>query len=392
VQVARGPISTKGARVTSHISLPGRSIVFMPTWYKIGISRKIADEEERKRLRDAVRRYRPDFGGVILRTAAEGMPEEVIKTDLEYLSETWREVMDKAGRANAPALLHTELDIVLRLLRDMFSYEIERILVDDKEEFEKILGFVRRFMPRLSHTVEFYREREPIFDAYGIETEINRALGSKVWLKSGGYLIIDQTEALTTIDVNTGRFVGRTNLEDTILKTNLEAVHEMSYQMRLRNLGGIIILDFIDMESRSSREKVFAALREALRKDRARTTISRITELGLIEMTRKRTAESLVRILCEPCDICDGRGYSKSKTTVCYEIFRSIQREAQTLEESRLTVQCHPAVAEVLNYEERDGLVELEKKIYKQILIKPETHFKPEQFEIRAGSEADHEG
>ncbi len=389
VQVARGPISTKGARVTSHISLPGRSVVYMPTWYKVGASRRIGDDEERRRLRDIVRRYRPEYGGMIVRTAAESLSEEMIKADIDYLVETWQEVIDKQGKLPAPALVHTELDIVLRLLRDMFSFEIERILVDDREEFEKILGFVKRFMPKLAHTVEFYRGAEPIFDTYGIETEINRALGSKVWLKSGGYLIIDQTEALTTIDVNTGRFVGRSNLEDTILKTNLEAVQEIGYQLRLRNLGGIIILDFIDMERRSSREKVFAALREVLRRDRAKTTLSRITELGLIEMTRKRTAESLVRVLCEDCEVCEGRGYNKSRTTVCYEIFRQIQRDAQGIEQSRILVRVHPTVYDVLNLEERDGLDELEKKIYKKIILKAEEGFGPVQFEVRAASEAD---
>jgi ribonuclease G len=382
VQVARGPIGTKGARVTSHISLPGRSVVYMPTWDKVGTSRRIENDEERRRLRDLVRRMRPEYGGLILRTAAEGLTEEMIKNDVDYLVSTWSEIVEKQGKVQAPALVHTELDIVLRLLRDLFSYEIERILVDDKEEFEKILSFVKRFMPRLSHAVEYYRGKEPIFDAYGVEVEINRALGRKVWLKSGGYLIIDQTEALTTIDVNTGRFVGRSNLEDTILKTNLEAVEEMGYQLRVRNLGGIIILDFIDMERRSSREKVFAALRETLRRDRAKTTLSRITELGLIEMTRKRTAESLARILCETCKVCDGNGYLKSVTTVCYEIFRQIQREAQDMDEGRILVLVHPTVYEVLNAEELDGLVELEKKIYKKIVLREEKSFNPQQFEI----------
>lgn len=393
VQVARGPISTKGARVTSHISLPGRSVVYMPTWDKVGTSRRIGDEEERRRLRDIVRRYRPDYGGLILRTAAEGLSEDLIQTDIEYLTSTWSEILEKKDTVQAPALVHTELDIIQRLLRDLFSYEIERILVDEREEFEKILAFIKRFMPKLSHTVEFYRGKDPIFDAYGVETEINRGLGRKVWLKSGGYLIIDQTEALTTIDVNTGRFVGRSNLEDTILKTNLEAVEEMCYQLRLRNLGGIIILDFIDMERRSSRERVFAALRETLKKDRAKTTLSRITELGLIEMTRKRTHESLSRVLCEPCTLCEGNGFLKSRTTVCYEIFRQIQREAQEMEASRILVKVHPQVYEVLNEEELDGLVELEKKIYKKIVLKEDAALNPQNFEITAfSSEADREG
>lgn len=384
VQVARGPISTKGARVTSHISLPGRSVVYMPTWDKIGTSRRIGNDEERRRLRDIIRRYRPEEGGFIVRTASEGLSEEMIKGDIEYLSTTWKEIIDKTARTPSPALIHTELDIVLRLLRDLFSFEIERIVIDDREEFENILAFVKRFLPHIEHKVEFYRGKDPIFDHYGIETEINRALGSKVWLKSGGYLIIDQTEALTTIDVNTGRFVGRSNLEDTILKTNLEAVQEIVYQLRIRNLGGIIILDFIDMERRSSRERVYSALREALRKDRSKTTLSRITELGLIEMTRKRTHESLARVLCESCAVCDGRGYIKSRTTVCYEIFRQIQREAQTMDESKILVQVHPTVYEVLNDEEREGLIELEKKIYKKIVVEPVASFNPEHYEVKA--------
>lgn len=384
VQVARGPIGTKGARVTSHISLPGRSVVYMPTWDKVGVSRRIGDDEERRRLRGIIRRNQPEYGGLILRTAAEDLSEEQIKMDIEYLVATWNEILKKKEELSAPALLKPELDIVLRLLRDLFSYDIERILIDDKEEFEKILGFVRRFMPKLQDIVEFYRGKDPIFDAYGIESEINRGLGSKVWLKSGGYLIIDQTEALTTIDVNTGRFVGRSNLEDTILKNNLEAVEEIAYQLRLRNLGGIIILDFIDMERRSSREKVYKALWKALQKDRAKTTLSRITELGLVEMTRKRTNESLVRVLCEPCEFCDGRGYHKSATTLCYEIFRRIQREAEDMESGRITVSVHPFVYKVLNEEEQDGLIELEKKIYKKIILREDDNLNIEQYDIRA--------
>ncbi|MDL1871505.1 Rne/Rng family ribonuclease [Deltaproteobacteria bacterium PRO3] len=384
VQVARGPISTKGARVTSHISLPGRSVVYMPTWDKIGTSRRIGNDEERRRLRDIIRSYRPEEGGFIVRTASEGLSEEMIKSDIEYLSTTWREIIEKTQRTPAPALIHTELDIVLRLLRDLFSFEIERIVIDDREEFESILAFVKRFLPHIEHKVEFYRGKDPIFDHYGIETAINRALGAKGWLKSGGYLIIDQTEALTTIDVNTGRFVGRSNLEDTILKTNLEAVQEIVYQLRIRNLGGIIILDFIDMERRSSRERVYSALREALRRDRSKTTLSRITELGLIEMTRKRTHESLARVLCESCAVCEGRGYIKSRTTVCYEIFRQIQREAQGIDESKILVQVHPSVYEVLNDEEREGLIELEKKIYKKIVVEPVASFNPEHYEVKA--------
>lgn len=382
VQIARGPIGTKGARVTSHISLPGRSVVYMPTWNKIGVSRKIGDDEERKRLRSIIRRNQPEYGGLILRTAAKSLTEEQIQMDINYLVTTWNEILEKKRTLPAPALVQPELDIVLRLVRDLFSYEIERILIDDKEEFDNILSFVRRYMPKLQDTVEFYRGNEPIFEAYGIETEINRALGSKVWLKSGGYLIIDQTEALTTIDVNTGRFVGRSNLEDTILKTNLEAAEEIGYQLRLRNMGGIIILDFIDMERRSSREKVYGAIWKVLQKDRAKTTLSRITELGLVEMTRKRTMESLARVLCEPCDFCDGRGYHKSTTTLAYEIFRQIQREAQDMERDRIFLRVHPQVYETLNGEEQDGLIELEKKVYKKIIVEADEGLNIEQYDI----------
>lgn len=382
VQIARGPIGTKGARVTSHISLPGRSVVFMPTWNKIGVSRRIGDDAERRRLRSIIRRYSGDVGGWIVRTAAEGLTEEQIQTDVEYLVDLWNEIVDKKKNLPPCSLVKSEIDIVLRLLRDMFSFDIERILIDDKEEFDKILQWVRRYMPLLQDRVEFYRGKDPIFDAYGIESEINRALGSKVWLKSGGYLIIDQTEALTTIDVNTGRFVGRSNLEDTILKTNLEAVEEIAYQLRLRNLGGIVILDFIDMERRSSREKVYGALRRALGRDRAKTTLSRITELGLVEMTRKRTNESLARVLCEPCSFCEGRGYHKSATTLCYEIFRQIQREAADMDGSRLVVLVHPIVYDALNDQEQEGLIELEKKIYKKIILKRDDTMNVEQFDI----------
>lgn len=382
VQIARGPIGTKGARVTSHISIPGRSVVFMPTWYKIGVSRRIAYDEERRRLKSIVRKYAPPEGGWIVRTAAEGLTEEQIKTDVEYLTTTWQEILEKRKTQPPASLVMSELDIVLRLLRDLFSYDIERILIDDKEEFENILSWVRRYLPKLEAKVEFYRGKDPIFDAYGIESEINRALGSKVWLKSGGYLIIDQTEALTTIDVNTGRFVGRSNLEDTILKTNLEAVEEIAYQLRIRNLGGIVILDFIDMERRSSREKVYSALRKALSRDRAKTTLSRITELGLVEMTRKRTNESLARVLCEDCSFCEGRGYHKSATTLCYEIFRQIQREAADMTGHRLTVAVHPLVYNALQEEEQDGLIELEKKLYKKIVINSDDHLNVEQYDI----------
>ncbi|MCB1214000.1 MAG: Rne/Rng family ribonuclease [Deltaproteobacteria bacterium] len=383
VQVARGPIGTKGARVTSNLSLPGRSVVYMPNWYKIGISRRIGDDKERRRLRSIIRRYMPEYGGFIVRTAAEGLSEEQIKTDIEYLIATWNQVLERKKTLPAPSLVNSELNTVLKLLRDLFSDDIERILIDDKEEYDRIFHWIRNYMPKLLSKVQYYRGKEPIFETYGIETEINRGLGSKVWLKSGGYLIIDQTEALTTIDVNTGRFVGRSNLEDTILKTNLEAVEEIAYQLRLRNLGGIIILDLIDMERRGSRDKVYSALRRALSRDRAKTTVSRITELGLIEMTRKRTNESLARVLCTDCKFCDGRGYHKSPTTIAYEIFRKLFKEASENSSDRLSIYAHPMIARVLEEEESDGMIEMEKRFYKKINVVADDSLGVEQYDIR---------
>ncbi len=383
VQIARGPIGTKGARVTSNISLAGRSVVYMPTWNKVGISRRISNDTERRRLKAIVKKYQPEYGGIILRTAAESLTEEQVKTDIEYLVKTWQDTLEKYKNNRGPTLIQSELDVVLKLVRDTFSNDIEKILIDDKEEYEKIMSFIELYMPKLKDKVHYYRGKEALFDHYGIESEINRALGSKVWLKSGGYLIIDQTEALTTIDVNTGKFVGRSNLEDTILKTNLEAAKEIGYQLRIRNLGGIIILDFIDMEKRSSRDKVYAALREVLQQDRAKTTLSRITELGLVEMTRKRTNESLARVLCEDCDFCDGRGYHKSRKTICYEIFRKVLKETQGVEGSRVEIWAHPMVCDLLNGEEQYSLVELEKKLLKKIVLKSDDTLNIEHYDIR---------
>lgn len=385
VQVEKEPMGTKGARLTSHVSLPGRYMVYMPTVNHLGISRRLADDKERKRLRSIVEKFRTGDGGFIIRTACVGVSEEEIKADMEYLQRNWQEIEGKAANAKAPALLHSELDVLLRVVRDLFTPDIDRLAIDNKDACERVKDFVQRFMPNLKSPIELYDKHEPIFDHFGIEIEITRALGQKVWLKSGGYIIIEQTEALTAIDVNTGRFVGRRDLEDTILKTNLEAVKEIVYQLRLRNIGGIIILDFIDMERHGNRNKVFQTLKDALKSDRARTTITKISDLGLVEMTRKRTREDLRRQLTDPCTYCEGRGYLKSATTICFEVFREICREAPLGKGKQIIVSVHPMVANLIYEEERKWLEELEKRFKKRIVIKTVAEYHLEQFDVSEG-------
>ncbi len=385
VQVTRGEISTKGARITSHISMPGRFLVYMPTWGKFGVSKKIDSYEERDRLRQILRAHRPSQGGFIARTAAIGATEEQLVQDIEFLSRLWQEILRKKESMQAPALVQPELDVALRSLRDLYGAKLDRIVVDDAAEHEKIRTFLQNLMPEMEQVLELYNKPEPIFDHYGIEAEINRGLGKKVWLKSGGYLIIEQTEALTTIDVNTGRFTGRKNLEETIIQNNLEAVEEIAYQLKLRNLGGIIILDLIDMEKRANREKVYEALNEVLKNDRAKTSITKISEIGLIEMTRKRTRESLKGILAQSCPACDGKGYIKSAMTMVFEIFRDLQRESSFYTEKKLLLQVHPSVFNLLLQAERKGLEEMEKKIGKKIELQSEEYFAVEQFEVKPG-------
>lgn len=382
VQVSKEPIGTKGARITSHISLPGRHLVYMPTVDHIGISRRIEDEEERERLREIVERIKQPYTGYIVRTASEGKSEEDIISDIQNLSTLWQEVAKRKESAVAPSLVHSDLDVVQKVVRDIVTEQVSKIIVDSKPDFDKVVQFITTFMPKMKYSIEFYDDEEPIFDHFGLEVEISRALGRKVWLKSGGYIIIEQTEALTAIDVNTGRFVGKHNLEDTILKTNLEAVKEISYQLRLRNIGGIIIIDFIDMEKEVNREKVFTALEEALKADKSKSNILKISELGLVEMTRKRVRESIGRMMCEPCPYCEGRGYIKSKTTICHEIFRELRREMLDIRGIKATVSVHPQVADLLYDEERRGLEDLEKRFKKRITVRAKPGFHQEQFEI----------
>jgi ribonuclease G len=382
VQVSKEPIGTKGARLTSYITLAGRHLVSMPTIDHIGISRKIESEKERARLKGIVQELRPPGEGFIVRTASEKAPKEKLKFEMEFLTRLWETIQRRRGVASAPSLLHKELTITLRAVRDLFTKEIDRLVIDSREEYQAIMEFIENFIPTLRYSVELYEGREPLFDAYGIELEISRALEKKIWLKSGGYIVIESTEALSTIDVNTGSYVGKRNLEETILKTNLEAVKEIAYQIRLRDIGGLIVIDFIDMDRDSDREKVFLALKEALEKDRAKTTVLKMSELGLIEMSRKRTRENINLFLTEPCFYCDGRGRLKSTTTICYDIFRDLEREAISGEVGKVYLLVSPEIERVLEEEERYGVMELEKRINRRIIIIPKDDFHLEQYEI----------
>jgi len=382
VQVSKEPLGTKGTRVTSHITLPGRYLVCMPTFDHVGVSRRIKDEKERRRLREIIQSIKPPSGGFIVRTASEGAEPDEIRNDMEFLLRLWNNIQKKKESSAVPSLIHSDLTMVLRVIRDILSPQVNRIIIDSEEEYENIVSFINTYMPKQKYEITLYEREEPIFDAYGIEMEIDKILGRKIWLKSGGYIVIDMSEALVAIDVNTGRYVGKRNLADTILKTNLEAAKEIAYQLRLRNIGGIIIIDFIDMEREGDREKVYQTLEEAIKKDRQKTTICKISELGLVEMTRKRTRENISRILGEPCPYCEGAGLIKSKTTVCYDILREIERTSSELGGHNMMVEVNPEVADLLYEEERAGIEELERKLRKKIIVKGRPGLHQEQFTI----------
>ncbi len=384
VQVSKEPIGTKGARITAHISLPGRHLVYMPTVDHVGISRRIECEEEKERLRTMVEAMRPEGAGFIVRTVSEGKSKEELCSDMEFLSGLWQDICGLQRHSPAPCLIYSDLDVTSKVLRDILTEDVRRIVVDSQREYGKIVQFIETFMPSLEYTIELYQGQEPVYEAFGLETEIARALGTRVWLKSGGYIIIEQTEALSAIDVNTGRFVGKRNLEDTILKTNLEAVREVAFQLRLRNLGGLIIVDFIDMEKESHRDRVYLALEEALRPDRAKTNILKISELGLVEMTRKRVRENLTRTLCEPCPYCDGKGYVKSRPTMVYEVFRQLRRDIGSLPGKQVTLLVHPDLASLICDEERCEIDDLETRFGKQLAITARFDYHREQFDIVA--------
>ncbi len=382
VQVTKEPMGTKGPRVTMYISLPGRYLVFMPNVNHVGVSRRIGRDDERGRLKDLIYRLRKPGSGYIVRTVSEGMTEDEVKADMAFLDLVWKNTLKKKETMSAPTMLHNDLDLIFRTIRDLFTHKVDRLIVDAKVEYERIKEFVNTFMPDLSSRVELYDREEPLFDNLEIELEISKALGRKVWLKSGGYIVIDHTEALTVIDVNTGRFVGKRHLEDTILKTNLEAVKEIAYQLRLRNIGGLIVIDFIDMERERNREKVYNLLQEALNKDRAKSRILRISELGLVEMSRERTREDLLRILCEPCSYCEGRSYTKSAATVCYELFREIRKIGSSPKSKKVIIGVHPDVANLLYDEERQSIDELEREFHKKVIIKADSNLHIEQYDI----------
>ncbi len=385
VQVSKEPIGTKGARITSHISLPGRHLVYMPTVDHVGISRRIESEAERERLKDVVDSMRAPGTGFIVRTVSEGKSETDLRHDMEFLVGLWENLSRGLDEIGAPSLIHSDLDVTSKVLRDILTEDVRKIVVDNDEEYNKIVRFLRTFMPRLNYCIELYKGEEPVFDAYGLEVEISRSLGRKVWLKSGGSIIIEQTEALVAIDVNTGRYVGKHNLEDTILKTNLEALKEIAFQLRLRNIGGLIIIDFIDMEKEAHREKVHAALEEALKQDKNKTNILKISELGLVEMTRKRVRESIGRTLCEPCPYCEGKGYVRGKLTIIYEILRELRREMVNFDDGRVTLLAHPEITSLLIDEERCGVDELEQHFARTVTINSRPGFHLEQFEIAVG-------
>ena len=382
VQVAKAPLGSKGARVTTHISLPGRFIVLMPTSDHIGISRRIEDETERNRLKEIVESSRKDNFGYIVRTAAEDIKKEKIAYEMGFLKNLWENIQKKYQTAPALSLLHKEVTISLRAVRDLLLHEAEKLIIDSRSAYESILLFLDSFVPDLKDSVELYEGLEPIFDAYNLEGDISRALKKKVWLKSGGYIVIEHTEALIAIDVNTGRFVGKHNLEETIFKTNLEAVKEIAYQIRLRDIGGIIIIDFIDMEKKSNQEKVFNALKEALMKDRSKTHVLPISEMGLIQMTRKRIRKPLTRILCEPCFYCDGEGHLISRQTICYNIYREILRESRDMMGVKVSLRVNPEIAELLHGEENHLILSLERIIGKQIVIYPNSQLHMEEFDV----------
>lgn len=382
VQIAKDPLGTKGARVTTHISLPGRHVVFLPTIKQFGISRRIVDEAERKRLKEIITELKLK-NGVIVRTAGEGASQASVVSDLNYLEKLWKDICKQYEKRKSVGMIHAEPEIELQILRDLLNENVERVVVDDKKVFRKVLRFVNQFVSRFKNHIDLYSGAQPLFDHYDIEMEISRSLGRKIWLKSGGYIVIDEAEALTVVDVNTGRFVGKKDLEDTILKTNLEAVREVAHQLRIRNCGGIIIIDFIDLEKEVHREMVLNLLKEELQKDRARTNVLKMSNLGLVEMTRKRSRPSLVKILCQACSYCDGRGYVKRQSTVAHEIFREIERESHSgLMGKDIIVRCHSSVADWVLESESEMVDMLEARTSRSLVFKVETSFHLEQYDI----------
>ncbi|HEY3939337.1 MAG TPA: Rne/Rng family ribonuclease [Bryobacteraceae bacterium] len=384
VQIAKEPLGQKGARITSHVALPGRFVVFMPSVAHLGVSRRVSSEEERHRLKRILQTHRVGTtGGFIIRTAGEGVPEEEIAADMNFLYNLWLDIRQKAEKKPAPALLHYDLDIVQRILRDQVTDEFKAIWVDNEELYENVVTFMQRFQPALVNRVKMYTRSAPIFDAFGITQELEKALRPKVWLKSGGYIVINQTEALVAIDINTGKYVGKSNrLEDTIVKTNIEAVKEIVRQIRLRDLGGIIVVDFIDMDERKNRQKVMQALEEAMRADKAPNKILQFNDFGLVAITRKRVKQSLERTLCSPCPHCEGAGYVKSVQTTISEILVEAQKIARAIEGKDVVLRVHPDVAKQLKASSNQYLEELEEILGRPVLVVGDATLHHEKFDL----------
>ncbi len=382
VQVVKDPLGTKGARLTTDITLPSRYLVFMPGASHVGVSQRIESEKERNRLKKSVADHCDENGGFIIRTAAEGADEKELAQDAAFLKRLWTKVIERRAKNKTRTMLYGELGLAQRIIRDFVGTELDRVQIDSRLVFETLKEFTSEFVPELTDNLELYEGDKPIFDMYDTENEIQRSLERKVGLKSGGYLIIDQTEAMTTVDINTGAFVGRRNLEETIFNTNVEATQAIARQLRLRNLGGIIIIDFIDMMSEEHRKRVVSSLEMALSHDRVKTNINGFTQLGLVEMTRKRTRESIEHVLCSSCPTCEGRGSVKTVESVCYEILREVTRVNRAYDADNFVVYACPAVAEALEGDESHALAELEVFIGKQVKIQVEPLYIQEQFDV----------
>ena len=383
VQVGKDPIGTKGARLTCHITLPCRNLVFMPLTEHIGVSRKIQNEEVRKTLKERIESLRPKGTGFIVRTVAENATIDELEADMEFLLLLWDEIRDNSNHTSSiPKMIYEDLDIIFRSVRDLFTEEVRSLVLDDQKTYESLLKFVQTFAPKLQDRISFYQGDTPLFEAHGIDVDISRALEKKVWLRSGGYIIIETTEALSVIDVNTGRYVGNNDLEETIFTTNIEAVKEIAYQLRLRNIGGIIIIDFIDMEDEAHREELFNSFKEAVKEDKSRINILKLSEFGLVQMTRKRNCENLSQMMCEPCHYCGGEAILKSRRTICYEIFRKISRKARQHKGAGVTLNVHPRIADMLLKEEEAVTNELEQEVGKQLTINTSKDLHIEKYSI----------
>ena len=383
VQVAKESLGTKGARITSYVSLPGRYLVYMPTVEHVGVSRKVESSEERNRLKQLIQKNRTGSGGCIVRTAAQGKDDEAVVADLKYLEQKWKEILEKAEQLKAPALVHRDLGMVFRYIRDVLSPDFSAIRINSEDMFERVMNYVRQIQPQILNRVKYYSKNYPIFEEYAVQSEIDKALRTKVWLKSGGYIVINQTEALVAIDVNTGRYTGDKRLEDTITRINLEAVEEIAHQIRLRDLGGIIVIDFIDMEERRNQNKVFNALEQARKRDRSPTKSIQISEFGLVVLTRKRVKKSLERVLGRPCPSCQGSSWIKSPTTVAYEIVDQVRKNPNEYSKG-LIVTVHPEVEQTLKGKESQVIEELKSMLNRKVDVRSDRKLYAGQYELVA--------